>query len=104
MRVADWCHATSDGVRLAVHVMPNAKKTEIIGVFDGCLKIRLHAPPVEGKANDELIRTIAKLTGQAKSKIELARGQSGRRKIVQIHAPGLDAQQVMNQLLADISS
>ena len=46
-------------VRLNVQVLPNAKKTELVGLIDGALKIRLKAQPIEGQANEEIIRFIA---------------------------------------------
>ncbi|MFN5445054.1 MAG: DUF167 domain-containing protein, partial [bacterium] len=50
-----WCTRDGECLRIAVHVQPNASRTEISGVVEGALKIRLHAPPVDGKANEALI-------------------------------------------------
>ena len=49
-----WCSALPGGVRLAVQITPNAKKTEVIGVLDDALKMKLQAQPIEGKANNIL--------------------------------------------------
>ncbi len=54
-----WCTSDGECLRIAVHVQPNASRTEISGVVEGALKIRLHAPPVDGKANEALINFIA---------------------------------------------
>lgn len=101
MSSSGWCHATPEGFRVAVQVTPNAKRTEVIGTLEGALRIRLQAQPVEGRANEELIRLIAKLAGQPKSAVQVMRGHTGRRKVVQISAPGLDMQTVMERLLGE---
>ena len=54
-----WCAAIPGGVRLAVQIQPNAKKTEVVGVLDDALKIKLQAAPIEGKANEALVRWVA---------------------------------------------
>ena len=56
---AAWCSKHGEAIRLSVQVLPNAKKTEVVGLIDGALKIRLKAQPIEGQANEELIRFIA---------------------------------------------
>lgn len=66
--------------RLPVIVIPNASKTEIVGWHEGALKIRLAAPPVDGKANEELCRFLAKSLGVAPSLVEIEKGMSGKRK------------------------
>lgn len=74
-------------VRIAVHVQPKASRTEIAGTHDGCLKIRLAAPPVDGAANTALIEFIAKRLGIAKSRVRIVSGAASRRKLVEIDAP-----------------
>jgi len=59
LTVPVWCQEVKEGVRLVIAVMPNAKKTEVAGVHGDALKVRLHAPPVDGKANAALIRYLA---------------------------------------------
>ena len=66
----------------AVHVVPRASKSEIIGEHDGALKIRLAAPPVDGAANRELIRFLAKLLRVPQNAVEIISGASSRRKVV----------------------
>ncbi len=95
----DWCRAGSRGIRLAVQVMPNAKKSEVIGVLDGALKIRLQAEPIEGKANDALIRYLAASLGVPKSAIEIMHGHIGKRKVLEIDADHLDVDDVRRTLL-----
>lgn len=81
---ADWCCAAPDGIRITVHVAPNAKKTEVTGVFDDALKIRLQAQPVEGKANEALVRYLADRLSVPKSAVSIVHGQTSRRKTVEV--------------------
>lgn len=94
-----WCSAVTGGVRLAVQVAPNAKKSEVIGLFDDMLKIRLQAPPLEGRANEELIRFLASSLKVPKSAIRLTHGQSNKRKLLEIGSAGLTVQDVVQCLL-----
>lgn len=68
----------------SVVVVPRSSKSEIVGLYDGALKIRLAAPPVEGAANVELVRLLAKELGIAKSGVEIVSGASSRRKTVSV--------------------
>ena len=68
------------GVLLLVSVVPNAKRTEIDGLHDGTLRVRLAAPPIEGRANAALVAWLAGSLGVPKRGIELLRGESSRRK------------------------
>lgn len=70
---------------ITIRVIPRAKKSEISQVLDdGTIKIRLTAPPVEGKANQALVRFLADVFGISPSNIEIISGKKGRKKIVQI--------------------
>ena len=71
-------------VCLDVHVIPNASRTQVDGLHDGALRVRLHAPPVDGKANKALVEWVAQALGVAKSHIELVRGQTSKRKQLRI--------------------
>ena len=68
------------GLELLVHVQPGAKRSEIAGVHGDRLKIRLQAPPVEGKANKALTAFVAKLLGLPKRRVSLAAGEKSRDK------------------------
>lgn len=73
------------GVALPVRVIPRASRNEIVEVLsDQTVKIRLKAPPVEGKANVELINFLSKILNVPKSKFEIVAGQTGRDKLVSI--------------------
>jgi len=84
--MAEWpcLSARGDGVLLQVSVMPNAKRTEVDGLHDGALRVRLAAPPIEGRANEALVAWLAKSLGVARRDVELLRGESSRRKQVAI--------------------
>ena len=76
---------------LVVRVTPNARKSEILGWGADekgrpVLMIKLAAPPVDGKANDELLRFLAKSLGCPRSRIQLVRGEASRQKTVEIPA------------------
>ncbi len=77
-------NAKTDTYVLALYCQPCAKKTEVQGEHDGRLKIRLAAPPVEGKANDALILWLSKTLGLNRSAIELLAGDLSRLKRVRV--------------------
>lgn len=82
-----FLHAQKDGsVRVDIHVMPNASSTQIQGLFDGALKVRLHAPPVDGKANEALRVWLARTLDIPKSGVTLQQGASARRKQLRVAA------------------
>lgn len=94
-----WCSTLPGGIRLAVQIQANAKKTEVIGVFDDALKIKLHAQPIEGKANEALIRFLADALSVPRSAIALTHGQTNKRKLLQVAAPKLTPDLVASLLL-----
>lgn len=82
--------ARGDGVLLSLSVVPNAKRTEVDGLHDGALRVRLAAPPIDGRANDALVAWLAKQLGVARRDVDVLRGESSRRKQVAI-AVSVDA-------------
>ncbi|MDQ4123337.1 MAG: DUF167 domain-containing protein [Acidobacteriota bacterium] len=71
-----------------VRVVPRASKSELVGVHDGDLKIRLAAPPVDGAANEELIKLLAKFFEVQKSSVEIISGTTGKTKQIRIIGAG----------------
>jgi len=67
-----------------VLVAPRASRNRILGVHDARLKIQLTAPPVEGKANDALVRFIAEELGVARAQVEIVGGAANKRKTVRL--------------------
>jgi hypothetical protein len=80
----------SDGAMLHVYVQPKASKTRIVGIFDGCLKIAIAAPPVEGKANEEVVKFLARLFNIPGRAVVIQAGAQSRRKRVFIQTTGVD--------------
>jgi uncharacterized protein (TIGR00251 family) len=93
-----------EGVALRLAVVPNAKRTEVDGMHDGALRVRLAAPPMEGRANDELVAWLAKSLGVQRRAISLAQGASGRRKRVLIDVPLATAEAWLARVLAAAGS
>jgi uncharacterized protein len=77
---------TREGAQFAVRVTPRASKTAVTGTIgegaDAAVKIALHAPPVEGKANAALVEFLAELLDVRRSAIEIAAGEHARNKVI----------------------
>lgn len=73
-----------DAVLVRVHVQPRAARTEIVGRHGDAIKIRLKAPPVDGAANEELLRFLAEQLGKPGSAVTLIRGATSRAKTVAV--------------------
>ena len=71
-------------IRIAVRVSPRASQSTIEGVHAGALKVRLAAPPVDGAANDELVRTIAKALRVPRGSVRIVGGMRARSKLVEV--------------------
>ena len=69
--------------------MPNAPQTQVQGLHDGALRIRLKAPPVDGKANQELVAWLARELKVPRASIELIRGDTARRKQLRVAQPSV---------------
>ena len=87
-----WYRWKGETLILSVRVQPKASSDEIVGpcadaLGGESLKVRITAPPVDGKANAHLVKFLAKAFGVAKSRVCVVAGDSGRQKRVQIDAP-----------------
>lgn len=83
--LTDWYRiGTAGRVTLTLHIQPGAKKTECAGLHGDALKIRLAAPPVDGKANAALIEFVAARLDLPKSAAILKSGQTSRRKVLEL--------------------
>jgi len=83
--VSEWFRQAGDGrITLTLHIQPGAKKTEFAGLHGDALKIRLAAPPVDGKANEALVRFLADVLDLPKSAVVLKSGQTSRRKVLEV--------------------
>ena len=79
-----------------MRVTPRAGRDEVAGWRDGVLQVRLHAPPVEGKANEALRRCLADLLGVAPSRVEIVTGTTARNKRVRVE--GVSAEELKSRL------
>lgn len=85
MNLLPYLRSSAEGCLLDVYVQPKASRSEVVGVHQGSLKIRLTAPPVEGEANKECVKFLAKLLGIPKSDIRIVQGHKSRQKMLLIH-------------------
>ena len=90
---AVWLRQGDRQTTLTLHIQPGAKKTEVAGEHGDALKIRLAAPPVDGKANAALIAFVADRLGVAKSAVSLKSGQTSRRKVLEVTGAPADTKQ-----------
>jgi uncharacterized protein (TIGR00251 family) len=83
---ASWCRREGGGARwvLTLHVQPGARRTEAAGLHGDALRLRLAAPPVDGKANAELIRFLAEAFDVPRRSVTLISGETSRRKRVAV--------------------
>lgn len=75
-----WYSREGDILKILIYVQPGAKSTEMVGFHDGALKIRLNAPPVDGRANGALQKFLAQLFNVPNRNIKLISGDKNRRK------------------------
>jgi hypothetical protein len=88
--------AHPSGATIAIYAQPRASKTAVSGTYDQAVRLQVAAPPVDGKANEEIIRFLGKQLGVRKSKIEIISGHSGRRKVVLVR--GGDPRMIRDRL------
>lgn len=79
-----WYRREGERIILTLHIQPGAKRTEVAGIHDGALKIKIAAPPVEGQANARLLAFLKKAFDVPSSQVVLKQGTGGRRKVVEI--------------------
>ena len=84
---------------ISVRVYPNSARNEVVGVTSGVWQVRVSAPPVKGKANQELITLLSRLLGVGKSRIDIIRGHTTRNKVIAIS--GLSQEDIMKRLSPD---
>jgi len=94
-----WCSVLPGAIRLAVQITPNAKKTEVIGVLDDTLKLKLQAQPIEGKANEALIKFLAKSLAVPRGALTITHGQTSRKKLIEVVSATLPPDEVEKLLM-----
>ena len=85
------------GLTFAVRIAPRASRSEIAGEYNGALRIRIAAPPVEGAANRELIRLLARSFERPQNAVEIISGAASKNKIV--HIDGADSARLEQMIL-----
>jgi len=94
-----WYREDSTGVTFSVRVVPRASRSEVAGWHDGALRIRVAAPPVEGAANRELVKFLAKRFKVAPAAISLVSGSNSRNKTIRIENPGVGTREELGKLV-----
>jgi uncharacterized protein len=95
-RALNWIAPVVGGVRLRVRVQPRASRSECTGLVGDELRIRLAAPPVDGAANDALVRFLAQALDVSRGAVALIAGASSRSKVIEVQ--GVDAKTVQARL------
>jgi uncharacterized protein (TIGR00251 family) len=90
-----------DRISFRVRAVPRASRTEAAGVHGDALRVRLAAPPVDGEANDALTRFLARALGVSRSAVTLAKGASGRSKVVEVVGDTHALREALASLTAD---
>lgn len=100
-KISGWCEETESGVVLRLQIQPRASKTGIAGLIGSPprLKVRIAAPPVDGEANEELVRFLRKTLEIPVSHIRILRGETGKQK--DIACAGLTRAQIVDRLGLD---
>ena len=80
---------TGEGLEVRIHVQPRARRCEISGIFNGALKIKVTAPPVDDAANRGIIEFFSSLLGIPKSGLHILAGSKSRDKILQVRGISL---------------
>ena len=82
--MAGWYRSVDDVITLTLHVQPGAKRSEIVGLHGNALKIKLAALPIDGRANEALLKFIAAIFAVPVRNVELIQGGQSRHKVVAI--------------------
>jgi len=82
--VDEFVRDVADGCTVSVRVQSGAKKSAVLGLHGGAVKIALSAPPVDGKANDALIAFVAEKVGLPRARVSLLSGMTNRNKVLRV--------------------
>jgi uncharacterized protein (TIGR00251 family) len=85
-----WAKRASAGWLFSIYAQPGAKRTEVSGLHGDALKVRVAAPPAEGRANEELVAFLAAALGVPKKSVAVVQGTRSRRKTVSVAAHQVD--------------
>lgn len=93
--MSDWFRRNGDVITLTLHVQPGAKRTEVQGLHGTALKIRLAAPPIEGRANEALLKFIADFFSVPQRQVELKQGAQSRHKVLAVTGSKVAAESLL---------
>ena len=99
MTLPPWLHADGEDVRVRIHAQPGAAKTQVVGTHGDAVKIRIQAPPVEGKANQALLRYLSRRLECRKNQLQLVSGEHSRKKVILV--TGVEAGAVAHALATE---
>lgn len=88
--------AQKEQVRITVRVQPNAGQNSVVSFQDSVLRVRIAAPPVKGKANQELVEFLSELLGVSKSSLSIEKGISSKNKTIAVR--GLEQDYILRLL------
>ena len=89
-------------IKISLRVQPNATRNELVGFANGVLKVKVAAPPVKGKANEELIVFLSDMLGISKSSLSIVTGHTSRNKTIAI--AGFSRDEIIKRLTSEPSS
>jgi len=90
-----WFRRVPDGWEILIHAQPGASRTLVDGIHGDCLKLRVQAPPVDGRANTAIIAFVAETLGITRRGVEIIAGASSRRKRLLVRAPDADPSRLL---------
>jgi uncharacterized protein (TIGR00251 family) len=90
-----WYRRNGEVITLTLHIQPGAKRSEIVGLHGEALKIKLVAPPIEGRANDALLKFIADLFAVPLRNVELKQGGQSRHKVVAVSGSKVEPESLL---------
>lgn len=93
--MTEWYKRTADVLTLTLHIQPGAKRSEIAGLHGDALKIRLAAPPIDGRANEALLKYLAGLFNVPLRQVELRQGGQSRHKVVAISGSAIPPESLL---------
>lgn len=94
--MSEWYRRNGEVVTLTLHIQPGAKRTDVAGLHGEALKIRLAAPPIEGRANEALLKFIAESFGVPVRQVELKQGGQSRHKVVAVTGSKVEPESLLN--------
>jgi len=93
--MAGWYRRSEDVITLTLHVQPGAKRSEITGLHGDALKLKLAAPPIEGRANEALLKYLGGLFDVPLRQVELKQGGQSRHKVVAVIGSKVDPETLL---------